>query len=55
MRVAPCPTLFDGALAEVELAIASGPIPTEASMRSGESAHKIEGWWFKSDDTIRLF
>jgi hypothetical protein len=23
----------------------SGPIPTEASLRSGESAHQNKGWW----------
>jgi hypothetical protein len=23
-------------------------------MRSGESANKIKGWWFKLDGTIRL-
>ena len=33
--------------------IASGPIPTEASLRSGKSARQNKGWWLESDDRIR--
>jgi hypothetical protein len=32
---------------------ASGPIPTVASLRSGESAHTNRGWWIKSGGPIR--
>ena len=35
--------LFRESWADLEEAAASGPIPTESSLRSGSAAHKSEG------------